>query len=263
MTFEAAALTPTDLKSSGAGTVTASPKTIARAAGLLYLAVAVFSTFALIVVDGQVYVPGDATTTAENLVSKAFMVRLAVVADLAQATAFVFLAMVLHVLLRHVNRNIAGAMVVLVAIATAMMCLDAVFRFGGLLVATGVAYEAGFGAAGSDALALLLLDLQHFGFLTAQVFFGLWLVPLGYLVFKSGLFPKTLGIVLIAGGAGYIVDLLLAFLAPEISSQVHGFVVIPATIGEVWTLGYLLAIGVRSQGPGTASSAVASAPVAA
>ena len=67
-------------------------------------------------------------------------------------------------------------------------------------VATDSSYEAAFGTAGSNALVLLLLDLQHYGLLIGQVYFGLWLVPLGYLAYRSGMFPKALGVVLIVAG---------------------------------------------------------------
>jgi hypothetical protein len=226
-----------------------SPKRLARTAGVLYLLVAVFSTFALIVVDGRVYVPGDAAATAANVAANAGLVRLGVVADLFQATVFVFLGMTLYLLLKHVHHNAAGAMVVLVAIATGMMCLDAVFRFAGLRVATEGSYPAAFGTAGSNALVLLMLDLQHYGFLTAQVFFALWLVPLGYLAYRSGMFPRALGVVLVAGGPSYLVDMLARFLVPDAGATIHALVVIPPTIAEIWLLGYLLVVGVRSVKP--------------
>jgi hypothetical protein len=82
--------------------------------------------------------------------------------------------------------------------------------------------------------------------LVAQIFFGLWLVPLGYLAYKSGMFPKTLGAVLIVGGACYLVDLLAAFLLPDLGPSIHGFVVIPSAIAEVSAVGYLLVKGVRT-----------------
>ncbi len=85
-------------------------------------------------------------------------------------------------------------MLVFVALAVGIITLNAVFQFEGLQVATDASYVAAFGAAGSNALVLLLLDIQHYGTLSAQVFFGLWLAPLGYLAYKSGLFPKALGV---------------------------------------------------------------------
>jgi hypothetical protein len=236
-----------------------SPKRLARVAGVLYLLIAIFSTFALVLVDGRMYVPGDAATTARNVVANAELVRLAVIADLFQATVFVFLAMIMYTLLKHVQTRVANAMVVLVAIATGIMCLDAVFRFMSLRIATDTAYLTAFGTAGANAMVLLLLETQQYGYLIAQIFFGLWLVPLGYLAYASGLFPRALGAVLIVGGACYILDLLVRFLAPELGGMIHGIVVIPPTIAEVWMLGYLLVKGIRS--PREAASQTTPVPV--
>jgi hypothetical protein len=150
-----------------------------------------------------VYAPGDALTTAGNISANAGLVRASVLADLIQATVFVFLAMVLFAILKDVNRSVARAMVILVSIATAVMCINEVFQIGALLVSGESAYTTGFGAAGADALVLLLMDLYHYGFLIAQIFFGLWLIPLGYLPYTSGLFPRALGVVLVIGGSAY------------------------------------------------------------
>src|SRR5207237_2126346 len=120
-------------------------------------------------------------------------------------------------------------------------------EFAGLRVATGAVDMAALGIAGSNAVVLLLLDTQHHGLLIAQIFFGLWLVPLGYLAYKSGMFPKALGAVLIVGGICYLVDLLAAFLVPDfgLGQQIHAFLVIPTTaIAEVSMVLYLPVIGV-------------------
>ena len=187
-----------------------SPKRLARTAGVLYLLVAILGTFAMLFVDKRVYVAGDAATTAGNLVANAGLVRAGVVADLIQATLWVFVAMALYLLLRHVSKSAASAMVVLAAIGAGITMLNGVFRFESLRVATG---EVG---AASNSLALLLLDTQHYGVLIAQIFMGLWLVPMGYLAYKSGWFPKALGVLLVVGGASYLVDTLALFLFPEL-----------------------------------------------
>ncbi len=222
-----------------------SPKGLARIAGLLYLIVGIFGGFAVGYVTPMVYVPGDAATTAGNVVANAGLVRIGVLADLFQATVFVFLGMTFYLLLRHVHKNAARAMVILVAIAATMMCLDKVFQVAAVRVAGDASYAAAFGAAGSNALVLLLLDIHNYGYLIAQIFFGLWLVPLGYLAYTSGMFPKALGVMLVVAGASYLVDILAAFLVPDLGKQIHGFLAIPPTIAEVWMLGYLLVKGVR------------------
>jgi Domain of unknown function (DUF4386) len=196
-----------------------------------------------------VYVPGDAATTAANVVANAGLLRIGVVADLLQATVFVFLAMTLFLVLKHVDRNAATAMVILVAIATTMMCLNKVFQFAALLVAGDASYVAAFGAAGSNALVLLLLDIHNYGFLIAQIFFGLWLIPLGYLAYKSGMFPRALGLVLIVGGVSYLVDMFAQFLVPNVGETVHRFLAIPPSIAEIWMVLYLLVKGVKPSIP--------------
>jgi len=223
-----------------------SNKKTARVAGALYLLVGIFGGFSEGFVDPKMYVAGNAATTAGNVFSNAGLVRMGVVAHLLDATFFIFLAMVLYTLLQHVHKGVARAMLILVALATGIICLNAVFEFEGLRVATDGSYASSLGIAGSNALVMLLLDMQHYGTLIAQVFFGLWLVPLGYLAYRSGLFHKWLGVVLIVGGVCYLIDLLAAFLAPGLGQKIHGFVIIPSAIAEISMVLYLLIIGVRT-----------------
>ena len=223
-----------------------SDKKTARIAGVLYLLNGIFSGFAFAYVIGKVYVAGNAAATAANVVAYSGLVRIGVAADLFQATIWVFLAMTLYLLLKHVNKSAASTMVVLVAVGAAIVCLNDVFQFESLRIATDNAYAAAFGNAGSNALVLLLLDIHHYGFLIAQIFFGLWLVPLGYLAYKSGMFPKALGVALIAGGACYLAGMLAVFLIPDLGEKINTFITIPSAIAEIWMLGYLLVIGVRT-----------------
>ena len=226
-----------------------SPKRLARTAGVFYLLVGIFGGFAEGYVEPKMYVAGNAAATAANVIANAELVRLGVVADLLDGTVFVFLALTLYILLKHVHKSVARAMLVLVALATSITCLSAVFEFEGLRVATDGSYAAALGAAGANSLVLLLLDTQHYGLLIAQIFFGLWLIPLGYLAYTSGLFPKALGIVLIVGGACYLVDLLAAFVVPDIGQKIHTFIVIPSAIAEISTVVYLLVVGVKTSKP--------------
>jgi len=227
------------------GEIIFSPKRLAKIAGVLYLLVGIFGGFAEGFVDTKMYVAGNAAATARNVVANAGLVRMGVVAHLLDGTFFVFLAMTLYILLRHVHKSAARAMLILVVIATGIICLNAVFQFEGLRVALDNSYAAGFGTMGSNALVLLLLDTQHYGTLVAQIFFGLWLVPLGFLAYKSGFFPKWLGVVLIVGGICYIVDLFAAFLVPDFGQKIHIFVVIPSAIAEISMVLYLLVKGVK------------------
>jgi Domain of unknown function (DUF4386) len=225
-----------------------SPKRIARIAGVLYLLVAIFAGFAYNVCT-KLYVAGDAATTAGNVVANSGLVRMAVVADLVQATVWVFLALTLYRLLKHVHQSAARAMVVLVAIGAGIVCLNAVFEFEGMQVATGSSYAAALGTGGANALVLMLLDTQHYGLSVASVFYGLWLIPLGYLAYKSGLYPKGLGVALLVVCVCYHANLLAAFLAPDLGTVIHGYLSIPIWVLELWMVLYLLLIGVRTVKP--------------
>jgi hypothetical protein len=234
----------------GQETMMGSPKRLARIAGIFYLLVGIFGGFAEGFVDPKMYLAGNAAATAGNVVANSGLVRVGVVAHLLDGTFFIFLAMALYILLQRVHKSVARAMLILVALSTGIICLNAVFQFEGLRVATDGSYAAAFGTEGSNALVLLLLDIQHYGTLIAQVFFGLWLVPLGYLAYKSaGWFPKWLGVVLVVGGVCYLVDLLAAFLLPGFGQMIHGFVLIPSAIAEILMVLYLLVIGVKTATP--------------
>jgi len=223
-----------------------SPKRLARIAGVYYLLVGIFGGFAEGFVDPKIYDAGNAAATAKNVLANVGLVRMAVVAHLLDAVFFVLTAVALYLLLKHVHKTAAGVMVLLVLLAAGIISLNAVFQFESLQVASDSTYVSAFGPAGSNALVLLLLDIQHYGTLSAQVFFGLWLAPLGYLAYKSGLFPKALGVVLVAATVCYLVDLLAAFLVPEFGHQIHWFIVIVPIIAEVWMVLYLLVVGVKT-----------------
>lgn len=230
-----------------------SNKKTARIAGVLYLLNGITSAFAFGYVLGKVYVPGNAATTAGNVVANSGLVRFGVVVDLFQGTEWAFLALTLYILLKHVHQSAARAMVALVAMGAAIVCLNDVFQFESVRVATDASYAVALGAAGSNALVLFSLEMHHYGFLIAQIFFGLWLVPLGYLAYKSGMFPKWLGVALIVGGACYLVGLLAVFLVPDfaLGEKINVFVTIPSAIAEIWMVFYLLIVGVRSPVQGT------------
>jgi uncharacterized membrane protein YwzB len=226
--------------------IASSPKRLARIAGVFYLLVGIFGGFAEGFVDPKMYVAGDAAATSANVVANSALVRMGVVAHLVDGAFFALTALTLYVLLKHVHKSVARAMLVFVVIAVGMISLNAVFQFEGLQVATDSFYATTFGAAGSSAIVMILLEIQHYGTLAAQVFFGLWLAPLGYLAYKSGLFPRPLGIILVVATVSYLVDLLAAFSFPDLAKQMHPFLIIAPAIAEVWMVVYLLVWGVRT-----------------
>ncbi|MBG0828127.1 DUF4386 domain-containing protein [Planomonospora sp. ID67723] len=226
-----------------------SPKRVARLAGVFYLAVAVFALFAQMYARATVYVPGDAAATAGNIVANATLFRLGFVADLVTATSSLLVAMTLYRLFKHVNRNAAAAMVVFMAIGTGMILVNLIFHFAALLVATDAAYAVAPQVGASDTLVLLLMDMHRYGSVISGIMFGLWLLPMGYLAYTSGMFPRALGVVLMIACFGYEVDTLTTFLLPGLGETFSLIVLAPAVVAEFWMIGYLLAIGVRTAAP--------------
>jgi hypothetical protein len=233
---------------------------LARTAGVYYLLVAIFAGFAQIVRQ-SVYVTDDAVATAGNIVANAELVRFSFLADLVQATFALFLVLALSRLLQHVNRGMARAMVAFVVLQVAITCLNLVHQLAALLVATEPSYTSAFGPAASNGLVLLLMDMQHSGFLIAQIFFGLWLFPLGWLAYRSGMFPRPLGVILMIATGVYLIDVPLQFLAPSVAETISPIVVVPlVTIAEVSMVCYLLIKGVRTA-PADPKTPVDSTPV--
>ncbi|SDK94057.1 protein of unknown function [Arthrobacter sp. ov407] len=238
----------------------ASPKRLARIAGIFYLVVGIAGGFSEGFVDPFLYVAGDAAATSTNASAHELLMRVGVITHLTDAVFFPLTAVTLYLLLKHVGKHAARLMVVPVVIAAGIVSISAVFTFAAMLVATDSSYETAFGPGGSSALVLLLLEIQHFTVLAAQVFFGLWLAPLGYLAYKSGLFPKALGAMLILAAASYLADVVVAFLLPGLAAQIHGYLGIVPAIAEIWMVLYLLTVGVRSARPAHQTPAVESAP---
>jgi hypothetical protein len=222
----------------------ASSVRIARMAGLLYLVIAVFGGFAM-AVRVNVYKPGDGAATAANVVANATLVRLSFVADVVQALVWLIMAVILYRLFAHAGRSVARAMVVFIAVSAAITSLNMVNQLGALLVATTDSYSSAFGVAGSNALVLLLMDLQHYGYLIAQLGW-LWLFALGVLGYRSGMFPRWLSFLLMLGTVCYVVDALTRFLVPSLADVSVAVFVVPEIICEVALLAYLLIKGVRT-----------------
>jgi hypothetical protein len=226
-----------------------STKTLARIAGALYLVMAVCAGFAELYVRSRIVEPGDAAATADNIRASATLFRLGFVVDLVQATFYLLTAMALYLLLRHVKPLVAAAMVTLVAVSVAIQSLNLLNQYVALTIATGEDYAGAFGADGSDALVMLFADMQGNGFFIAQMFFGLWLLPLGYLVVRSGYFPKALGVLLVAGCFGYLADLFAHFLAPDLEAPIASFLAVPAAVAELSFVTWLLVKAVRVAEP--------------
>lgn len=213
----------------------------ARMAGLLYLVLALLSAFGLVYVPSLLIVPGDAATTAHNIVSSESLFRLGFVSNLITFTINIFVALLLYQLLKPVNKSAASLMVILILVGLAIAMLNELNQVVTLLLLNGGDHLTAFTPIQLQSLASLFLESYHHGFSIAHIFWGLWLFPLGYLVFKSGFLPKVIGVLLVIAGLGYLVDFTLFFLFPTITLTVSNF----TFVGEVALILWLLVMGVN------------------
>lgn len=218
---------------------------LARLAGLFYLIVAVAGGFSELVVRESIIEAGDAATTADNISASPTLFRMAFATDLVNITFFVLAALVLYGLLKSVNQNVAVAMVVFNAVAAAVMSANMINHFAALRVATGSRMTS----PASEGLVQLFVDMHSNGYAIAQIFFGLWLLPLGYLAYKSGFFPKALGVMLMIGSASYLTELVVGFLFPGIGESALLLLAVPAALAEVSFLLWLLVKGAKPTPP--------------
>lgn len=224
---------------------------IARAAGVLYL-IMIACGMAAQAIRGGLIVPGNGLATAGNIVASGPLFRVAFLADLAMATAFLLFAWALYVLLGPVNKNTALLFVLLATASVPILSLNLLNQFAIIILLGNPGYLAAFGAAQLNAMVMLFADMHYYGYYIAQVSFGLWLFPLGYLVVKSGILPKILGVFLIVAGIGHLSGFLAAFLLPGCESLVDLVAALEIPFG-LW----LLAMGVkgRSQAAGSGPEA--------
>lgn len=223
-----------------------SPKRLARLAGLLYLAVAVFGGPPQLIVRPSVRVSGDPVATAEAVVANETLLRVAFVAELIGIVAFILLVLVLYRLLAHVDRHIAAAMVIFVAISVAILSVNMINHLAAVIVATDSPLASALGAGGMDSLALLFLELHEVGYSIAEIFFGLWLLPLGYLAYRSGWFPRPLAVLLMIGCFAYLTLALTVPLFDAYPEVAVWIIAAPAGAAEFWTIGYLLTKGINT-----------------
>jgi hypothetical protein len=221
-----------------------SRKTTARTAGWLYLAVAVTGGFSMLYVPSLI-VAGDAAATLRNIAGSEGLFRLGLVCGLACQAVFVFLGLAFYRLLAEVDRGRARLMVGLVVTGAAVAFLNMLNQVPALVVVSATPSLDAFEPAQRQALAMFFLGLHGEGIVLSKVFFGLWLIPLGLLILRSGFLPKVLGVLLIVGGVGYVIDVLVHFLLPSLAPAVTPIATAPSGLAEIGLIFWLLIRGAK------------------
>jgi hypothetical protein len=204
-------------------------KKTARGAGILYIIMDVFMIFSGMVVDPKIYVSGDAVATASNILGY---------------TLYLFLVLALYELFKSVDKGQARLMVILVVAGVSVAFLNTLNQYVPILLLSGAGHLSVFNLSQLQTLAMVFLDIFNHGVIIAQIFWGLWLIPLGLLVYKSGFIPKVLGVLLIVGCFGQLIEFLSIFLFPGYSTILTP-IAQTAMIGELPIFLWLLIKGVK------------------
>ena len=207
----------------------------ARIAGILYLALVPLGFFG-IYVSSSIVVPGDAAATASNILASESLFRLGIVSALLVQVVNIFVVLALYKLLKPVNESMASLMVIFILLGAPIAMLNELNQFAVLLLLHGAVPSTAFTAGQLQSLVPLFLDLHQIGISIAGIFWGLWLFPMGYLVFKSRFIPGILGLLLILGCFGYLVDSFAAFLFPTFAVNIALFTFWGEVLFPLWLL---------------------------
>lgn len=221
-----------------------SNKKTARIAGLLYLLMGVASIFSLSIPSAFI-VRGDAAATADKIASSQLFYRLCVVSDLAAQVFFVFLVLALYQLLKAVDKRLATLMVALVLVQVPMAFANMLGGMAPLVLLNGADFWSVFDKHQLDALAMGSLTLRGYGINAIIALWGLWLLPFGILVFRSGFIPRILGVFLIVACFADLAISVTSLLFPAYERIAHNLMIFG--VGELLIILWLVIKGARAQ----------------
>src|SRR5271169_5522245 len=229
-------------------------RNLGRFAGLLYVLTSIVGFFAMGYVPGKLIVHGNAAATANNILASESLFRLGIASQLIGQAGFIFVALALYDLFRGVNQRQASLMLGLIVVSVPIAFLNEVNAIAALVLVRGADFLSIFDKPQRDALAMLFLNLHHYGIVVAEIFWGLWLFPLGLLVYRSRFLPRFLGVWLIIAGFAWVLLSLTSILFPQYQNTLDTYSQ-PAVLGEIAFMLWLL---IKGASPPVANPAPAS-----
>jgi hypothetical protein len=215
-----------------------------RFVGLLYVLVSIPGAFALAYVPSKLIVFGNPTATASNITASETLFRAGIACNLLSEILFMWVALALYDLLKGVNHRQAWLMFGLLVVSIPITLLNELNAVAALLLVRGADFLSIFEKPQRDALAMFFLNLHDHGFGISEIFWGLWLFPLGLLVYRSGFFPRILGVLLMLRCLAYVVESFTFFLLPYYGDVVHRWTR-PLRFGELLFMFWLLIVGAK------------------
>lgn len=217
-----------------------SPRKYARVAGALYLLLFFIGPLAFFMGRTSVVVPGDPAATVESLLASETMFRIGMVAETAIVLIEIVVAGILYVLLRPVSRPLSLASAFARFAQAVLQAVNLLTAVPALLLLGGAGYLAAFNPEQLNALVQVFMEMNAFVIFIWGLIFGFHLLLLGYLAYRSGFWPKLLGILLFIGGIGYLLQSYGHLLAPQLDEIMATVVLVLSIPGElaftIWLL---------------------------
>ena len=201
-------------------TIDISQRKVAIVAGLGLLIMTIFYVFADFFVFQNLIVPGDATTTANNIVASEMLFRTGICSFLIVLICDVVVAWALYIFLKPVNKSLSLLTAWLRLVYAAMLGIALLNLVIVLILLSGANYLAVFETDQLHAQVLLFLNAFNDVWAIGLIVFGFHLFILGYLVFKSDYIPRILGVLLIVAGLGYLIDYFGKLLFPNFDAAI-------------------------------------------
>ncbi len=211
----------------------------ARLAGVWYLVLAISGIFGFMVFHPQIFVTDDASKTLNNLINLGSISRLRLLFELVIIVSQALAAIYFYKLFCDINKWAATTLGIWGTVNSVVIMVSAISMSSAISIAT--ASSPTFQE--KTILIQLLGEISTNAWMVGGLFFGLWLIPMGYIVISSGRMPIWLGRILIIGGIGYLLQTFIKSIG--VQSSYLDMLVIPATVGELWMVGYLLIYGIR------------------
>jgi hypothetical protein len=212
-----------------------SPNKVARMTGVLYFLVILMGIANEVIIHNFIIVPGDITTTVKHITAYESVFRLGFVISLTRFAVFIFMVLALYKLLRPVNKDWSLVMVAFALVSISIGMVSLLFQYAAPLLLSSNGYSTLSTTDQWHAQVLFFINMQVLGDKASQIL-AVWLLPLGYLIYRSGFFPKILGVLMMIAGWGYVTDFLIFFLLPNLNWQLAGFAFLAELPFPLWLL---------------------------
>ena len=218
-------------------------KKTARITGLLYFFLAIMGIFSIMYIPSQTMVPGDPIATCQKILKNEFLYRIGIAVSVASNILYVFLALMFYSLFKNVNKRLATLLVIFVLVQTPISFIFDTLDITSLLILKGEVLKS-LSVQQAQEYSILIRKIISNGITMLELFWGLWLVPMGILIYRSGFIPRIIGVLVLITAFAYPAVTITFILFPEHVNSVEIFA-FPAFFGELSIIFWLLIKGVK------------------